>query len=303
MVKKMSFIITIMLALIFTSAASAFAFRDIAGDPAEAKINALRDAGLIGGISEEEFAPQGVVTYATGIHLIVKGMNLNIDPIRFIKEPKAADYFTGVPNDAWYASSFIVAQLNGLDLPKDIDPNQTMSREEFAHYLAQALHKTGDYAFIEIYLSVADEGQVMSGYMGDIQTLLITHIAQLDEDGRFNPKAAITRSQAAQMLHDAILFVKNHKPIKEPSNQEQITINTVKVTDDVNKVILSRGEKPSPGYGISIESIRFTEDKHAVIAYKLHEPKPDMMYPAVITEVKAETYVAAGLEIQLEQVQ
>lgn len=260
--KKWSFAIMTALVLVLATTVSAFAFSDIAGDPAEAKINALRDAGLISGLSGDKFAPQGEVTYAAGIHLIVKGMNLTIDPLRFVKAPQASDYFTGVPDDAWYAQSFVVAHLNGLDLPADIEPNSPMSREEFAHYLNLAIAKTGEYAFTKLFVLIADEDQIDKEYMNDIQTLLVAKIAELDQERKFRPKAAITRSEAAQFVHDAIRFVESHQSAEpgktgqeseQPKPSEQVSLTTVKVNDEVNKIVLSRGHMPNPGYRITIE--------------------------------------------------
>lgn len=66
--------------------------------------------------------PKNSISAATAVSLIVKGLNLNIDNIRFIKEPKASDYYTKVKDNAPYAGDFIIAQFNGLELPKDINP-------------------------------------------------------------------------------------------------------------------------------------------------------------------------------------
>lgn len=52
------------------------------------------------------------ITAATAVSMIVKGLGLNIDHIRFIKEPKASDFYTKVKDNASYANDFIIASLS-----------------------------------------------------------------------------------------------------------------------------------------------------------------------------------------------
>lgn len=282
------------LALLVSLQSTVFAFSDIQGDEAEADIIALRDAGIVSGISTETFAPKGKVTFAQAVELVVKGFKLNIDNIRFIKEPKASDYFTKVPDDSWYAQSFIIAQLNGLSLAKDVDPMQTMTREQFAKLLYEAMTRNGDFPLIELYVMVEDEKDVSEGYMTTIQRLLIMKVAKL-EKGYFYPKREVTRGEAVQMLHRAIQFVKEHKPVDPvPPVDPTVTMQTEKVNEDVGKVTVSWGSKPNPGYRISIDRIEFQTNGEAWVFYSTHLPEPDKMYPQVITEPKASTYVASS---------
>lgn len=68
----------------------------------------------------------------------------------------------------------------------------------------------------------------------------------------------------------------------------------------VNKVTLSRGDKPNSGYGIEINAIKFNEDGLAVITYTMLEPKPDLMYAQVITEAKTVTYISSKYKVVAE---
>ncbi len=290
---KWALALTMTLTLTFSS--SAFAFQDTKGLPEEAKILSLKEAGVIGGIDKNTFAPRGQMTFAQGIHMIVKGLDLGIDNLKFVQKPKASDYFTNVPDKSWYASSFVIAQLNGLNIPKNVDPNKPMTREQFAHYLFGALMTTGDYAFIEIWIQIADGKNVASEYMNSIQKLLVAKIASLDGKGNFRPKDIVTRAEAAVMVHDARKFVKSHKEQKpeQPDVDKDVSMQVDKVTDEVNKVTLTWGEKPNAGYRITVDRIEFHEDGKAVVYYSLHTPIPGHMYAQVITTPKAEAFVSA----------
>lgn len=298
---KTVLLLLLIASLCFSVAGSAFAFDDIQNDQEKDAIEQLREKGILHGIGNGKFAPKGKMSVGTAVALIVKGMDLNIDHIRFIKEPKASDYFTKVDDRAWYAGAFIIAQHNGLDLPRDIDPEAQATREQFAHWLYNAIEAKGDYAWIEIYMMIEDEDQVDPAYMTSIQRLLIGKIAKTDKNGKFHPKQPITRSEAAGMLHRALEFVKNTPPVEPIEPQEgiltDVKLKTESVNADIVKVTVS-AQAPHPGYGLEIANISF-QGNQAIISYRTVLPDPAAFYPQVITEVSAVTYIPAKYEAVL----
>ncbi|NIK75827.1 hypothetical protein FHS15_000927 [Paenibacillus castaneae] len=293
--RKRSLLIMALIAMmLFSVGQTVFAFKDIKNDANEHKINELKKHGIIkGGNKEDKFNPKGKLSYAEGISLIVKGMGLNIDNIRFIKEPLASDSYPNLKDKAWYSEAFVIANYNGLDIPKTVKANDNMTREQFAHHLFKAIVKKGDYAFVEMYAMIKDEADINNAYKNSIQKLLIAKIATLDSSNKFYPKQAITRSTAAGWLYDAITFVKETKPIPEQPVQPNLEYKLIvtPVNTEVNKVTVST-QVPHPGYGIRISSISF-EGKEAVIHIEIVMPDPDKMYPQVITDVQVTTYVDA----------
>jgi len=296
--KKSSMMMLMMaVVLLFTLGQSAWAFSDTEADPNAAKIADLKTRGIISG-ENGKFIPKGKLTNAAAVSLLVKGFDLNIDDIRFIKEPKASDYFTNVDDNAWYADAFIIASLRGLDIPKDIHPAAEMTREQFAHSLFQAMLTTGDYAFIELFIMIEDEADINPDYMNSIQKIVISKFAELDKDNKFHPKAPITRSDAASWLHAAIKFVETTDPVEplpEPETPSfplyDVKLGTEAVNKDIQAVTVT-AQAPHPGYGIKITSIAFKGDT-AVITVEAISPDPDMIYPQVITEIKATTYISS----------
>lgn len=275
---------------------TANAFTDIQNDPGKASILDLKQRGIVHGIGNGQFKPGAKVTGASAVTLIVKGLDLNIDNIRFVKKPKASQYFSKIKDNAPYASAFMIAQLNGLDIPRDIDPSANVTREQFAHWLFQGISAKGEFAFTEQYILLADEDSVTKNYMNSIQKLLIANIAELDARGKFRPKEAITRSEAAVLLDRAIEFVEKTKPIPVPDPGKSI-LSDVKLTsaplaDGVTKVTLT-ATAPHPGYGIEVSNISFIGSA-AVIDYRVVQPDPDKMYPQHVATVKTETYIPAS---------
>lgn len=237
------------------------------------------------------------LTMAQAVTLLVQGYDLNIDHMRFIKEPQASDYFTKIADDAPYATDFIIAHLNGLPLDRDIDPSVKITKQVYADLLFQALSTKGDFIFIEIFMLIEDAADIDSKYMNSIQKVLISDIASLDKEQKFHPKAHVKAGEARVMLHKALLFLKKHDAIDTPQPGDKDVEMTIQaVTENVNKVVLSWGTKPHPGYGISIDSIEFKDAGIAAIYYQLHYPDPDKMYPQVIVEPKAETYIDSKLK-------
>ncbi|EXX85573.1 S-layer protein [Paenibacillus darwinianus] len=295
MKKRQSLLVLLSVLTLFMAwGQSARAFSDMSGDPNADKINALQERGILKGDSNGKYNPGGNLTYAAGVSIIVKGFGLNIDNLRFVKEPKATHYFPNLKDDAWYTDTFIIAQHNGLEIPKDVKADQIMTREQFAYHLFQGMMRTGEYFFTEQYMDFADEAAVNPLYMNSIQKLLISAIISLDEKRMFYPKATITRSAAAGWLHDAISFVgeKQAGTPSKPSPLSNMKLETKAVNANVNEVTV-KADAPHPGYGIRISSIVFEGDR-AIIHTETVMPEPDKMYPQVITEVKTTTYISTA---------
>jgi hypothetical protein len=301
--KKM---VTLALAILLLSSltfSTAFAFNDVDNGQKEA-VTALKDRGIVSGMDILHFVPKGNISYAQSVQMIVKGLDLNMDLLRFIKQPLATDFYTNISNDAWYANAFIIAHYIGLDIPKEVNPNSVFTREQFGDLLVRALEKKGDFPLIKMFIQFKDEDQITSGLQSSLQRLVLYKIAELDKNGKFYPKRELTRGEAASWLYNTIHFLEAHPqqpvltPVPAPS--AEVTVNVEKVSNDVNKVTLSRGEKPNAGYGIEINSIRFAQDGQAVVTYTLSDPKPDMMYVQVITTPKAETFISSKYKVVAE---
>ncbi|MBW4081560.1 S-layer homology domain-containing protein [Paenibacillus sp. S150] len=291
--------------------ASAFAFSDLKGNPAETKINALYDAGVINGVTSGTFAPNAKVTLAQGVQFLVKGLELP-PQASGSSSSTASALFDNVKDNAWYASSFLIAKQNGLTLAQNLNPNTTMTRAEFAHLLTEALQSKGNFPVTKMYVVVDDGDKLSSEVMNSLQILLNTKIITLD-NGKFRPADIITRSEAAVMVHDAAEFaarvINQNDTEIEPSEPEPVPVNNYisdvvleKAAEGVNKATITVGNLPNPGYGLEVERIEFTSATNAVIYFKITLPDPDMMYPQVITKGTVDTYLPEGYTATAEPV-
>jgi hypothetical protein len=284
-------------------AGSVFAFTDLAASEKE-PIMMLKDRGVVTGVDSEHFAPQSPVSYAQTVSMIVKGLGLNIDHIRFFKKPEASDYFTNVPNDAWYAEAFIIANLNGLNIAKDVDPNRTITREQLADLLIHGLDKKGTFPVVMMYISFEDEDQIDKSYVNSLQRLYLHKIATLDGTNKAYPKREATRGEAAVLLSNTLRFIETHSgtntPLPPQQQQQEVKITVEKVNADVNKIVLT-STLPNAGYSLSISGIRFQSNGTAVIQYVISEPKPGEVYPMMVKEAHAETYMPSTYTATAEQ--
>ncbi len=189
--------------------ASSSPFTDLDTVSSKDKILILQKEGYVNGVSDGMFAPNKSITAAESIQLFVNALNLNLDTIRFIKEPKATDYFTKANDDAWYANAFIVASVNGLELPTDLDPNQEWTREEFTYHLIQAIENHENLPMIKIIpADITDASQINSSYSGAIQRALVYKIVNLDSNKNFYPTAKLSRAEAAEQVYNALDYIK-----------------------------------------------------------------------------------------------
>lgn len=314
-----SIVLTVVMVMIFVFSSSVFGFQDLKDIEGAERIQKLKEAGVLSGMGDDLFDPNGKVTLAQGVYMIVKGLDLNINHIRFIKEPKASDYFKNVADDAWYAEAFIHGHLNGMPLQADADPEAALTREQFADLLFKSVETRGDYAFIKIFMILEDEADVEWSYMDSIQKVLISKIAMLDKAQKFHPKLPMIRADAAVWLYGAIQFVDERRstiplpsgpidsceePVDSPATAVyDVEWSTEAVTAEVNKVVIN-ATLPHPGYGISVATIEFNAAAHvAVVYYQVHEPDPDRMYIQVVMETSLETYVASGYKVDVQPLQ
>ncbi|WP_313344653.1 S-layer homology domain-containing protein [Sedimentibacter sp.] len=206
---------TVATAITFTFAAQAYAavnpFTDLENTAAKEKIIMLQEKGYVKGVSNSLFAPNAEITAPQGIQLFVNAFELNLDLVKFAKEPKATDYFSKADDNAWYANALIIAAVNGLDFSRDLDPNQEWTREEFTYHLIKAMEGHFNLPMINLIpAEIADEDQLTITYSGAIQRALVYGVVKLDDEGKFNPKGKITRADASEEIYNALEYIKTH---------------------------------------------------------------------------------------------
>lgn len=209
--RKAVLAVALILALSGQSFAGAASFSDISGVSEQDKILSLKEQRIVKGTGNGLFAPGAPMTAAQGIQLLANAFDLNIDNIRFIKAPRASDYFKKADDGAWYSDALIVISFSGLELSSDLDPDGKWTREEFTHYLVTLMEKQGNLPKVKLLpVDIADESKMNVVYSGSIRRALLYQLVQTDADRNFRPKAPITRSEAAVQVYNALEYLKTH---------------------------------------------------------------------------------------------
>lgn len=297
-----TFLLTLMLLVV--AAVPAWAFSDTAGDANSAKIEALQASGILSGEPGGTFNPQGSLTFSAGVSALVKGFDLSLAAFTFNQAPQASDSFPNLQDNAWYSDAFVIAAVNGLDIPKEVKPGDVISRELFAHLLSQAVALSGNFPVILKYTEIKDGEAIAPAYANSIQHLLNIGVPLLDKDGRFDPKTAVTRSAAAGWLYDATQYVQTMKEQEngngngngDPSQgRDPLTgysLSTAKISDKISEVTI-KAVAPTPGYALKVASIVF-EGNRAVIYTAVSAPDPEAILPQVLTDVTTTAYIPDG---------
>ncbi|OUQ87658.1 S-layer protein [Brevibacillus brevis] len=189
-------------------------FTDLGQSGAKDKILSLQQQGVIKGVDDSKFAPNETITAAQGIQLMVNAFDLSLAAVTFVKAPQATDYFSKADNNAWYAESLIIAAVNGLELPNDLDPNAEWTREQFIHQLMKVMETKGNLPMIKLVpVEIRDDQELTVDYQGSIQRALARDIIELDKENKLHPQKPITREEAAEMIYNALAYLKSHKPL------------------------------------------------------------------------------------------
>lgn len=80
--------------------AAASPFTDISDSKSKDKIVELYEDGVIKGIGDGLFNPDGTLTAAQGVQLIVNAFDISLASFLFIKAPQATDWFKNANDNA-----------------------------------------------------------------------------------------------------------------------------------------------------------------------------------------------------------
>jgi hypothetical protein len=178
----------------------ASSFTDTAGSWAAADIAGAAAQGLVQGVGNGLFEPDGIVTRAQLAQLLTRALAVPA-------APPAATPFGDVAPDAWYAAAVAAAQNAGLMEgvgSASFAPNQAVTREQLATTLARALAYLGGSYVLPAFRAAAST-YADAGRIDPWASQAATYVAEVGlmrglPGGLFDPLAPVTRAQAAAVL-------------------------------------------------------------------------------------------------------
>lgn len=287
MKKTMKACAALVMAGSFAFAASASAYSDIKDDNNAKVAQSLQQMGVMKGIGEDRFAPALDLTNAQAIQLIVNAFDMKVNP--------GVDYKPDASfnSNAWYAPAYEAALHNQIKtVTKSDSPSAKITREAFASLLLEGINTTGQYPTTKMYIFFDDEKEFTGDHLGAVQ--ILGNMRILSPGGDFRPQEPITRMEAAQLVYNAIEFINNVGGGQDNGSEDgtgaiDVSVTTKTEADGRVKATL-KTSLPNPGYGLKINDVKY-EDGKAIVQYSISKPQPGMMYPQVITEAEASTYL------------
>ncbi len=170
---------------------------DIEGHWSEIYVQALFEIGIVKGVTETEFMPDGEIRRCDFLLMLYRAAG----------SPKVETLstFTDVPEDAYYAKAAAWAQAEGIAAGTDLgtlDPSSPLTREQGFTFVCRFLESRGvvteetEGADLIVY----EDGDMISEY-AQRPVSILTALGIVSGDGGFvTPQATMTRGQMAKVL-------------------------------------------------------------------------------------------------------
>ncbi len=173
-------------------------FSDVPSDHwAFASIAVLSSKKIVNGYEDGSFHPDDSITRAEFASMLVTAFALT-------GEEEAAE-FTDCREGDWFYQNMRIASSNGVI--KGVDgacmPNQKINREEMAAMIYRLLKDQLGEATTAV-VQFTDEEEISDWAFPAVKNLQTREIISGMPDGSFSPKTAVTRAQAAKVIHTAI---------------------------------------------------------------------------------------------------
>jgi hypothetical protein len=182
-------------------------FADLERHWAQDFVEVLSAKGVVNGYNDTEFKPEGDVSRAEFIKMLVKGVGL---PVANVDKTKAT--FRDVPSSHW-AHAYVEAAIRagivtGID-SYTFDPNGKVTREQAVTMLMRALRLAKSEPVVNGARSTFTDDTKISTYATEYVDLAVkAGFTSGYEDGSFRPKRVTTRAEATKFIYKLMDLMK-----------------------------------------------------------------------------------------------
>lgn len=174
---------------------------DISGHWAATAINALVRKGIVSGNPDGTFAPEAEVTREEFVKMVVLAFDI------YENAGGKAASFVDVPETRWSSSYIQAAASRGVVSGTgnaEFMPQATITREDMATILYRAMCLKSTPIIRDNVANKFKDFDTVSDYAQN-SIMILSHMEIVNGDGEnFNPKATAKRSEAAQILYNAL---------------------------------------------------------------------------------------------------
>lgn len=225
--------LTIVLALIFTTAANAVTFTDISNHWAKNYIQEVASKGLVTGYDNGTFKPENNVTVLESLIIMSRLYDINDDikeqiidkykPI--IKKMTNADDYEWAYDGLSIALELGVVSENGLkSMFEEKTISKDASKEEIAVLLTKAMLLGDEAKNLKVYtLPFNDVSQITTAARPYIYIMYDKGIVKGDQDKNINPKDNIKRGEMSTMISRTYDYIQENKIAPKFDNYKSTT--------------------------------------------------------------------------------
>lgn len=219
--------VSLCMAMLLSALSMAADLKDIKGHWAEEYIEYGVDAGYISGYADGTFLPDKTVTRAEFSKMINSA-------VKITSTGSAKGEFTDVVTKDWFFNEVKRAENAGYITGYEdgsFRPNNSVTRQEAAVILSRIVLPVAERKEISSFT----DGKTIDTWAQDAVSMIAAKgYIKGDENGKFLPKNALTRSQAAKLICE---FVKNENIVNNDKNTEasnnEIVFSETLFTDNV----------------------------------------------------------------------
>lgn len=230
MKRAISFLLAVMMVFTivpFVSAATP-SFSDVPRNHwAYKAITEMAEKGIIVGYNDKKFRPNNLVTRAEFAKIMIAAADVDID------KRNITQTFQDVPRSHWsfyyveYAKPYLTGYKSGNRYT--YKPDQPAVREDIAVAMVRLLgYDKKEKADLNVLKKFRDDDKISTNLRSYIAIAIQTNLMQ-GSDNRFRPLDAITRAEAASLLHRALIEKKDNEetkvvfpnPVPEPPKPEK----------------------------------------------------------------------------------
>lgn len=243
--KKRFLAAALALAMLLMMVPSAFAasdgFDDVPGHWAEDAINRWSGYGVVNGVGDNQFAPNGTLTRAQAAQVFANLLDLEVqaDISRYTDVPEGSWYHTAI---AQCVAAGILTGTGGATM----DPQSPVTREELFVMFARALNirpqSSSDVTF-------GDSGEVSGWAQGYINALADRGFVSGVGGGMLAPGEAINRASVMSLLDKTISDYANTSgtTVGNASGVVLVVADNVSVAGDVDTLVVYGGSASVTG--------------------------------------------------------
>lgn len=177
-------------------------FSDIQTHWGRSIIEQLATKGVISGKDSQHFDPEGNLTRAEAVTLLVRALGLQ-------PQPDAAQAFNDVPADAWFAGNVGAAVKAGLVSGVGggkFAPNDMVDRNQAATMIYNALQFKGKAPTGGTPIQFSDAAQIADWAKAKVDALSAAKLLNGNGDGTLSPTKKTTRAESAVLVYNMMTY-------------------------------------------------------------------------------------------------